>query len=553
MLKKLLAVLLIASMMLVGFAFAEEAEVVEHQPVAIIYTNDVHCDIDGNIGYAGLAAYKKALADNGYVTELVDIGDAVQGAAVGTISKGSYIIDIMNYVGYDVATIGNHEFDYGMGNFMDLANNSARFDYVCCNFTDLNGNPLFEPYVIRELGGWKVAFVGISTPETFTKSTPTFFQDKNGNYIYSFNGGNNGQDLFDVVQKNVDAAIADGAEIVVALAHLGTEFIAPDKPWTSSDVITNTTGIDIVLDGHSHSTIPGETVLNKDGEAVILTSTGTQLDSVGVLTIDADEEGNPVFGTKLHDEALFQDEKTAGFVAAIISQYDALLKKVVAHTDVDLIINDPTAVDDSGKPVRIIRTQETNLGDLCADGYRVVTGADIGVVNGGGIRATLPAGDITYEQIIAVHPYGNKLCVVETTGQQILDLLECSVSRLPAENGGFQHVSGLTFEINANIPSPVIWDENAEFAGVEGERRVQNVLVAGEPIDPEKTYTLASHNYMLKDGGDGLNMFKGDKLLQDETMLDNQVLITYITENLGGNVGADYAEPYGQGRIVFVD
>ncbi len=550
MIKRFLAYLLIVSVMITGFAFAEEAT--EHAPVVILYTNDVHCGINDGVSYAGVAAYKKAYAEAGYDVLLVDVGDAIQGEAVGTISKGEYIVDIMNEVGYSVATIGNHEFDYGMDRFMELKD-MAQYDYVCCNFTDLEGNPLLTPYVIREIGGWKVAFVGIDTPETFTKSTPSYFQDEEGNYIYSFNGGNNGQDLFDITQKYVDQARAEGAEIVVALSHLGTEFIADDKPWTSSDLITNTNGIDVVLDAHSHSVIAGEKVLNKDGEEVLLTSTGTKLGALGSLTISTDDEGAPVFETALHTETIFRDEETTEYVAGIVSRYEDMLTEVVAHTDVDLIIYDPTAVDEEGNPIRIIRTQETNLGDLCADAYRFISGAQIGLVNGGGIRQTIPAGDITYEQVIAVHPFGNMLTVVEATGQQILDALEMSVSKLPSENGGFLQVSGLTFEINMAVESTVIVDENAEFVEVSGERRVQNVLVNGEPIDPEATYTVASHNYLLKDGGDGMNMFKGDTILQDAVMLDNQVLINYITEGLQGNVGEEYAEPYGQGRFTIIE
>ena len=491
-----LAVLLIVSMMIAGFALAEEAPA--HAPAVILYTNDVHCGIDDAIGYAGLAAYKKAYEKAGYDVLLADCGDAIQGAAVGTISKGEYIVDIMNEVGYSVATIGNHEFDYGMDQFMALKD-KAQYDYVCCNFTDLEGNAVLTPYVIKELGGWKIAFVGVDTPETFTKSTPTYFQDGEGNYIYSFNGGNGGQDLFDIVQKYVDQAIGEGAEIVVALSHLGTEFIADDKAWTSSDLIANTTGIDAVLDAHSHSTIAGELVLNKDGEEVLLSSTGTKLEALGSLTITEDADGALVLETELHTEKLFQDDDMTTYVEGIKAQYAETLNQVVAHSDVDLIINDPTAVDAEGKPIRIIRTQETNLGDLCADAYRYISGAQIGLVNGGGIRKQIPAGDITYEQIIAVHPFGNMLTVVEATGQQVLDALEMSASKLPAENGGFLHVSGLTFEINAGIESPVVVDENGEFVEVNGERRVQNVLVDGAPIDPAATYTVASHNYMLKD------------------------------------------------------
>ena len=542
--RKILSCLLALALLLSGLtAFAEETAA---KDVVVLYTNDVHCGIDENIGYAGLAAYKKAFAKADYDVLLVDNGDAIQGGPVGTLSKGEYIIDIMNEVGYDVATIGNHEFDYGMDQFMALRE-KAKFPYVSANFTDLEGKPILDPFVIKEAGGRKIAFVGASTPETFTKSTPTYFQNEKGEYIYDFCEGEDGKRLYAAVQKAVDDAREAGAEYVVVLAHLGID--GSSVPYTSSDLIVNTNGIDAVLDGHSHSTIEQEVVKNKDGEEVLLTSTGTKLAAVGALTIAADG----TLSTRLHTESIFQDDETTAFVEGIKAQYGETLAKVVASSQVDLIVNDLTAVDSEGKPIRIIRSQETNLGDLCADAYRLVSGADIGVVNGGGIRAAIPAGDITFEQIISVHPFGNAMCVVEATGQQILDALEKSVSKLPDENGGFLHVSGLTFTVDMSVPSTVVVDDKGNFVEVSGERRVKDVKVGGEDIDPAKTYTLASHNYMLKSGGDGFNMFINDKLLQDEVMLDNQVLITYITENLGGVIGEEYAEPYGQGRITIIN
>ena len=540
MLKKLLAVLLVVSMLMTGLAFAEEATEVEHQPVVVLYTNDVHCGIEDAIGYAGLAAYEKAYEKLGYEVILVDNGDAIQGGPIGTLSKGEYIIDIMNAVGYDIATIGNHEFDYGMDQFMALRE-KAEFPYVSANFCDLEGNPILDPYVIKELGGWKVAFVGVSTPETFTKSTPTFFQDEEGNYIYSFCQGEEGANLYAAVQKAVDAARAEGAEIVVAMSHLGTD--GSSVPYTSSDLIVNTTGINAVLDGHSHSVWEMELVQNAAGEDVILTSTGTKLNNVGSLFIA--EDGT--LTSALHSESLFQDEEAEAFIATVKAQYEETLNQVVATTAVDLTTKDPATGE------RAVRTAETNLGDLCADAYRVVLGADIAFVNGGGVRADIPAGDITYGQILSVHPFGNMACLMEVTGQQILDALEMSSRALPDECGGFLQVSGLSYEINVGVESSVVVDDAGSFVEVAGERRVQNVLVAGEPIDPEATYTLASHNYMLKSGGDGLNMFQNDTLLQDEVLIDNQVLINYIVDTLGGVVGEEYSDPYGQGRITIVE
>ena len=546
MLKRFLILSLALMMALSGLALAEEADAAASNGVVILYTNDVHCAIDTNIGYAGVAAYEKAYEDAGYDVLLVDCGDAVQGAAVGTLSTGEYIVDIMNEVGYDVATIGNHEFDYGVDRFNELAE-LAEYPYVSANFTDLEGNTILSPYVVLEAGGYSIAFVGASTPETFSKSTPTYFQDEEGNFIYSFCGGNDGADLYAAVQAAVDGARAEGADYVVVLSHLGTE--ASSVPFTSTDLIANTSGIDVVLDGHSHSVWEMEIEQNKDGEDVVMSSTGTQLTALGSLMIDA--EGN--LATQLHTETIFQDDETAAFIDGIEAQYADTLATVVATSDVDLTIYDPTETDADGNPIRLIRSQETNLGDLCADAYRAISGADIAFVNGGGIRDSIPAGDITYEQIIAVHPFGNALCVVEATGQEILDALEMSVRHVPDETGGFLQVSGLTFEVNMGVESSVVVDDADMFVEVAGDRRVQNVLVGGEPIDPEATYTLASHNYMLKSGGDGYTMFADNALLQDEVMLDNQVLINYITESLGGVVGEEYSDPYGQGRITFVE
>lgn len=543
MLKKLLAVLLIASMMLSGLAFAEEAAV-EHQNAVVLYTNDAHCGIEDGIGYAGIAAYKAAYEKKGYDVILVDNGDAIQGGPIGTLSKGLYIIDIMNALGYEVATIGNHEFDYGMDAF-NAAKEKAEFTYVSANFCDLEGNPLLDPYVIHELGGWKVAFVGVATPETFTKSNPANFQDEEGNYIYNFCQGEDGANLYAAVQKAVDAATAEGADVVVAMTHLGTD--ASSAPYTSSDLIVNTTGIDAVLDGHSHSVWEQEIVLNAAGEEVLLSSTGTKLANLGALSITADEEGNPVVSTKLHSESLFQDDEAAGFIASVKGLYEESLNEVVASTEVALTVKDPATGE------RAVRSAETNLGDLCADAYRSMLGSDIAFVNGGGVRADIEAGDITYGQILNVHPFGNMACMIEISGQHILDALEMSARALPDENGGFLQTSGLTYEINMGVESSVVLDEEGNFAEVAGDRRVQNVLVNGEPIDPEAIYTVASHNFMLKNGGDGFVMFKEGEVIVDEVMIDNQVLINYIIDVLGGVVGEDYSDPYGQGRITIVE
>lgn len=530
---RILALMLVLIMVLAGCGTGNSTPAAKD--IVILYTNDAHCGIEDGMGYQGLSAAKRALLAAGNKVLLVDNGDAVQGDTIGTLSKGEYIIDIMNKLGYDVATPGNHEFDYGMDQFNKLVE-KADFDYISCNFVDKDGNPVLKPYVIKEADGVKIAFVGISTPKTITTSTPTYFQDGNGNYIYGFMQDDTGEKLYTAVQSAVDAARKEGAKYVIAMAHLGIE--ADCQPWTSSDVIVNTSGIDVVLDGHSHSTIAGDIVKNKEGKDVILTSTGTKLANIGCLTITADGKLST---------ALINDDGVGETISEIKKGYEEIVNTVVASTKVELTVNDPV----SGE--RMVRRQETNLGDLCADAYRAMSGADIAVVNGGGIRVSIPAGDITYGQIIAVHPFGNEMCVVEATGQQILDALEMGARNAPGECGGFLQVSGMSYEIDLNVEPTVEVNADGMFTGVSGEYRVKNVKVGDEPLDLAKTYTLASHNYMLKSAGDGMAMFQGCTLLQDSVMIDNQVLINYIVDVLGGVVGEDYADPYGQGRITVIE
>ena len=552
--KKILAVLLALTMLLGVSALAEENAPLFQQDVMILFTSDVHCGIESNFGYAGLAMVRDAYKNAGYHVLLVDNGDSIQGEPVGTMTTGEANIKLMNAVGYDIATMGNHEFDYGMDRFFELSK-MANFPYISCNFNK-GGELQFAPYVIKEFDGVKIAFVGITTPKTLTSSTPKYFQDENGNFIYGFFEDETGEGLYNAVQKAVDDARAEGASIVIAMAHLGNE--AECSPYTYKDVIANTTGINALLDGHSHDTDHVE-MRNKARETVLRQGCGTKLEGVGYLKIAA-KNGAMKAGVMMWNNddfnatQLYQlNTDVTKAVAEATETLNAKLAEVVAKTDVELTINDPVAVTEEGKPVRIIRNAETNLGDLCADAYRYVSGADIAFVNGGGIRVSIKEGDITLNDILKVHPFGNALCVCEATGQQILDALEFGAKDVPGEFGGFLQVSGLTYEIHTSVPSSVKLDDKGLFAGVEGEYRVKNVMVGGEPLDLEKIYTLASHNYMLQGQGDGYTIFEDNVYTQESVMLDNQVLITYITEGLGGVVGAEYANPYGQGRIVAVD
>ena len=548
--RRVLAVLLAAAVMLAmmpAMAFADTtAPAPETAPTApaksndivILGTSDVHCGIDQNIGYAGLAAYKKAMAEKYNYVALVDAGDAIQGDTIGTLSKGEYLVDIMNEVGYDVVVPGNHEFDYGMDQFLNVIVPKMKATYVSANFVK-NGKPVFDTYKMMTYGDKKVAFVGICTPETLVKSTPTYFQDKNGNYIYDFCNDTTGEKLYQAVQDAVDAAKKAGANYVVAVAHLGDD--SASAPWTSMDVLAKTSGIDVLLDGHAHSTVV-KSVKNKDGKSIQMVATGTKLENIGKIVI---AENGAITAEYINgDVAKDKDAGVTKFIEGIKAKYAELEKKVVAKTSVDLAI-----ADKDGN--RLVRSEETNLGDLCADAYRNVLGADIAFVNGGGIRVAIPKGNITYGQVIAVHPFGNMACVVEATGQQIRDALEFGARNVgKGENGGFLQVSGLTYTINSLIEPSIQTNEAGEFVKVTGDYRVRDVKVGGVDLDLNKTYTLASHNYMLKNGGDGFVMFKGNKLLQDEVMIDNQVLINYIQKNLNGVVDDQYAAPQGRIKIL---
>lgn len=531
-------------------ASAEEQAAGLTKDVVVLFTSDVHCGIDQGFGYAGLAAMRDSLTKSNHVL-LVDNGDSIQGEPVGTMTTGEAIIDLMNAVGYDIAIPGNHEFDYGMDRFLELTQ-KAEFPYLSCNFNK-EGEPVLEPYKLVEFDGVKIGFVGVTTPKTLTSSTPKYFQDDSGKFVYGFMQDETGEGVYNAVQSAVDAARAEGAQYVIVMGHIGNEETC--APWTYADIISNTTGIDAFLDGHSHDT--DQVVMkNKDGQDVIRSACGTKLGAVGCLRISADGELSAGLFTWNNEiaapELLGIENEASKAVSAATDTLNEKLSQVVATSAVDLCIYDPDAKDENGKSIRIVRNAETNLGDLCADAYRDQSGADIAFVNGGGVRAEIKAGDVTLNTILKVHPFGNAMCMVEATGQQILDALEFGARNTPNENGGFLHVSGLTYEIHTYIESSCTTDENGMFTGVTGEYRVKNVMVGGEPLDLEKTYTLASHNYMLKNGGDGFNMFVNDPLLLDEVMLDNQVLINYITGTLEGVIDNQYADPYGEGRIVAV-
>ena len=518
--------------------------------VCVLFTGDVHCGVDEGFGYAGLQQVRDNLEAEGYETILVDNGDSIQGEALGTISKGESMIGLMNAMHYDAAIPGNHEFDYGTDRFLELAER-AEFPYICCNFT-YKGEMVLKPYVILEAAGQKIAFVGVTTPRTLVGSNPLHFQDENGEFVYGFMQDNTGEGVYRAVQEAVNAARAEGADLVYVMAHLGLE--ASCSPWTYAEVAANTEGIDVFLDGHSHDT---EQVVmnNKNGDRVVRSAAGTQLGSIGYSFISASGE---VLDTGIWSwPNKTPAPELLGIRSSIREEIDKekqklqqMLGEVVAHTDVDLYIYDPVEKDLSGAPLRVVRRGETNLGDLCADAYREQGQADIGLANGGSIRSGISRGDITYEDVLKVFPFSNSMCVLEVSGQQMLDALEWGARMVPEESGAFLQVSGLSYEIHTGIPTPCRKDEKGMCIGIEGERRVKNVMFGDEPLDPDRRYTVSGQEYLLLEQGDGFTMFEGAVVLKNQVKLDSQLLTDHLADALGGRIGTEFADPAGQGRIV---
>ena len=517
---------------------------------------------------------KQGYVDEGKPVLLVDAGDHIQGTAYGSMDDGATIIELMNEAGYDIATLGNHEFDYGMARAKAIIK-EADFPYVSCNWVDLRTGLRVLPAVkLFPAGGKWIAFVGITTPESFTKSTPAYFMNaKQTKYIYDILGGDDGRKLYDAVQKAIDKAKTLGADIIIGLGHLGVD--PSSSPWTSEEVIANTTGFDAFIDGHSHTVMENKQVYDAAGKAVTLTQTGSYLANVGKMTIA--EDG--AITTELISTADVSDAAVAATAEAWINDVDAMLGEQIATTDIKFYINDPA----TGK--RRIRMGETNLGDFVADGIYTYFNeveqldCDIAMMNGGGIRTDVDAGKWTFKTCKQVSPFGNVACLMSVTGKQIQDALEFGarfVGPEGKENGGFLHVAGATYEIHTDIPNTVLTDDkNVWMGSATGTPRVQNVRIynkktgAYEPLDLNRTYALAGMNYTLRNLGDGFAMFDGAELIKDYVSEDYLVMSTYamifdaandvpVLSSANSPLASypgyllNYENPYGAGRIQVV-
>lgn len=579
-----------ASLLLIGAlalcfavpALAAQSRGKAQEDVTILYTNDVHTYIDQELTYSLIAGYRSELGDS----LLVDAGDHIQGTAYGSLDSGETVLRLMNAAGYDLATLGNHEFDYGMEGCMD-AIARADFPYVSCNFyhekDGVAGENVLDSYEVFDVGGRKIALIGITTPESFSASTPAYFQDGDGNYIYGIAGGEDGEELYAAVQQAIDEVSAE-ADVVIALGHLGDD--VSSQPWTSVDVIENTSGLDAFIDGHSHSTVPYQEVPDENGDTVVLTQTGMYMAALGKMTIGADGSISTELLTAEDLEGVEPDAEVKAIEDEWIAEVEEQLGEKIGSSEIDFTVNFPDSEE------RAVRMAETNLGDFNADAYYWYANeaagleADIAIMNGGGIRASAEAGDWNRMTCKTINTFGNVLCVVKVSGQNILDALEFGASSVGmtddatgarAENGGFLQVAGLKYEVDTSIASTVRTDEKGVWQQGPETYRVSHVQVYNretgtyEALDPGAVYTVVGTNYTLLNCGDGFDMFDGAEKVLDGVAEDYLAMADYVaafadadgdgyadiaSENsplaaLEG-YGLDYENPAGAGRITIL-
>lgn len=534
--KRLLSCIVCICMVLCSLNAATFAK--DSETIVILYENDVHCAVEG---YSKLAAMKNELKSEYEYVGVVSSGDFVQGGTLGAVSKGEYIVELMNLVGYDAIAPGNHEFDYTISRLTELYELSET-KYISCNFAKIGEEKTyFEPYTIVSYGDVDIAYIGIITPETITSARPSQFRNENGEIIYTFNESR----LYELVQESIDEATENGADYVIALSHIGYDESGELNDVT--DVIENTDGLDVVLDAHSHSVIEEKIVKDKSGDDVLLSSTGTGFENIGKLTIANGEFDTELVKTETYTKT---DADVDAYIAEINESYAELGNRKIGESKVELITHNEEGA-------RLVRTAETNLGNLCSDALFFVTNADVSYVNGGGLRAPIKSGDMTFNDIYSVFPFNNRIVTAEITGQVLLDMLEMSMISYPQEDGAFPHMSGITFSVNKSIPSSIKVDENGFFTKVDGDYRVYDVKVLDKEsgnykaLELDKKYILAAADYYILNFGSGMSMFKDAKVVESEGMLDVEVLERYITDNLNGVIGEEYKDVVN--RITFTD
>ena len=523
--------------------------------IVILHVNDVHCGINDTIGYDGFMLYRDELKKRYKYIISVDAGDHIQGGTLGAISNGEAIIKIMNEVGFDVAILGNHEFDYGIEQLIKLDNNITS-KYICANFCyKENKTTIFEPHKIIEIGGKRIAFIGLLTPLTFSKTYLITIKDPNGEPLYDFLTNNNTQELYDTIQDYIDELKKDQkADYIILLTHMGMRI----EKYKSDELLSKLENVDAVIDGHTHR-IYNVTSPDRNGKNIYIAQTGTKLQTIGKIILKKDntitseiiseipEPSNKTNATQIYRDKAnrWVDKNMNNFINGIWSEYEDLLNDQFGHSNYDIIVK-----EEENSPTDSIycRIKECTLGNLITDAVREAGKAEITIINGGAIRNNLYKGNLTKGELINILPWFNNIVIKRLTGQCILDALEFGVSEFPLSSGGFPQVSGITFDIDPDINSTVLTDETGVFLNVTGKRRVSNVKINGKNLEVNKIYNASLIEFTAK-GGDGYSMLAEFDILNEALITDTDAFCYYIQNNLKGEIPKIYNEF--QGRINF--
>ena len=510
--------------------------------IVIIHLNDVHCGFTDTIGYDGFVLYRKELEEKYKNVIAVDVGDHAQGGAIGAISEGESVLEILNKIQFNVITLGNHEFDYGIDQLHNL-NSKMTPKYISLNtIYRKNKTRIFNPSQIVEAGEKKIGFIGIVTPLTFSKTYISSLKESDGTPIYNFLSDKT--ELYSSIQEEIDKLKKEGVDYVILSTHIGKDL----EEYTSNDILSHLNGVDAVLDGHTHK-VYNTTTKDKDNKDIHITQTGTKLANIGQLIIKEDgtilseniaevPEPKDKTGAKQLTRGKadrWVDTKMNDFINEINEKYADELNTPIGHSDYDFLIR-PEENSDS-----YCRYKECTLGNLASDALREVVNSDISFVNGGAIRTNLLKGNISRKNIIDVMPYFNSLYVKEITGEAFLDALEFGVSKLPNAFGGFPQVSGCSFYVNTSFNSTVETDSDGMFIKVGGKRRVSNVKINGKPLNLTQKYNLSASEYILN-GGDGFTMFSQFPVVNESIFADSDALSYYIQYNLKEKIPSNYQE-----------
>ena len=525
--------------------------------IVILHINDVHCAVNDSIGYDGLILYRELLEKEYKNIITVDVGDHIQGGVLGVISDGSSIINIMNKVGLDVAILGNHEFDYGIEQLNKLGKNLTS-NYICANFCyRKNKTTIFEPYKIIEKGGKKIAFIGILTPSTLSKTYLSTVKDSNGELLYDFLTDNNTQELYNTIQGYINEIKNDKkADYVILLTHLGMK----EEKYTSDDLLSKLENVDAILDGHTHK-VYNVTSKDKNGKDIYIAQTGTKFQSIGKLIIKTNgtitseiiseipEPSNKSNATNIFRSKAnrWVNKDMNDFIDSEWSEYHDQLNIIYGHHNYDLIIMPEGSTDSH---TIYCRYKECTLGNLVSDAIKDAGNGEIAILNSGSIRNNMYKGNLTRSQLIEILPYFETIVVKRLTGQCILDCLEFGVSKLPLSSGGFLQVSGITYDVDTSFNSTVLTDEYGNFKNVTGKRRVSNVKINGENLDLNRTYNTCLRLYTAQ-GGDGYSMLAEFDIFNESLYTDTDALCNFINKNLNGEIPEEYKDF--QGRINMIN